>query len=285
MKYLTKLTHLILSFLMCFFTYAQEEKIPYGSNESTGNFATVNDVKLYYEEYGSGEPLLLIHGNGGSISGLNHQIDYFKSKYRVIIADGRGHGKSGLNTDSLTYRQMANDLEGLAKHLKLDSLNIIGTSDGAIIGLMMGINNNVKIKRIAAFAGNLRPDTTAVHPWAPASVKQRETRIKNSFKNKEITEYWKIRLLRAQLMLYQPNISHDELKKITSPVLIIAGDRDVIKNEHSVEMFNNIPKSQLCIIPGGTHWTPYQQPEIFNEIVYRFLSEPFSMPATNSPNN
>ena len=254
---------------------------PYGNNESAGKTVEINGAQIYFEEYGEGEPLLLIHGGGGSINGLRNQIEFFKDRFRVIIADSRGHGKSELKTDSLTYRQMASDLEGLVNHLELDSLHIAGMSDGAIISLLMGINNNVKIKRIAAWAGNLRPDTTAVHPWAPNSVRKLEKRILGLKAKGSISDYWDLRLQRAQLLLYQPNISHSELKKISSPVLIIAGDRDIIKNKHSDEMFSNIPKSQLCIIPGATHFAPYRMPGVYNEIVYRFFSEPFTMPDSN----
>lgn len=258
---------------------------PYGNNEAVGKAVDINGVKLYYEEYGQGEPLLLIHGNGGDISGFGNQIEYFKTKYRVIAVDSRGHGKSELRTDSLTYRQIASDLEGLVNSLKLDSIRIVGTSDGAIVGLMMGINNKVRINRIVAWAGNLRPDTTAVHGWAPNSVRERWKGVKKVVDGGNTRPYWIRRYQRYGLMLFQPNISHAELGKITAPVLVIAGDRDVIKNKHSVEIFNNIQNSQLCILPGATHFAPYRQPERFNEIVEKFISEPFEMPDSNNANN
>ena len=258
---------------------AQEKlKTLYGNNEAVGKQIELNGAKIYYEEYGKGEPLLLIHGNGESIKSMVNQIEYFKTKFRVIIADNRGHGKSELKTDSLTYKQIANDLDGLADHLQLDSLSIIGWRDGAILALLMGINNKVKIKRIAAMAGNLRPDSTAVNSWAPNQVRKNELEIKKFIAKGDTSRDWNLILQRFGLLLNQPNISHEGLKKIKEAVLIIAGDRDIIKNEHSVEMFNNIPKSQLCIIPGATHSAPQMIPEIFNEIVNRFLTKPFTMP-------
>jgi hypothetical protein len=79
---------------------------PYGNNSKVGKYAELNGAKIYYEEYGQGEPMLLIHGNGSSIKDMGNQIDYFKSKYHIIVADNRGHGKSELKTDSLTYTQI-----------------------------------------------------------------------------------------------------------------------------------------------------------------------------------
>jgi pimeloyl-ACP methyl ester carboxylesterase len=142
----------------------------------------------------------------------------------------------------------------------------------------MGIYNDLNIKRIVAMAGNLRPDTTAVSSWAPNKIKKTEIKLKELITKGDTSRDWNLILQRVDLLLNQPNISHEDLKKIKAPVLIIAGDRDIIRNEHSIEIFNNIPKSQLCIMPGATHSAPEMIPEIFNEIVNRFLSEPFAMP-------
>ena len=275
----------IVSFFLLLFAgslHAQDEKkIPYGNNAEVGKYVEVNGIKVYYEEYGSGEPLLIIHGNGGSVASSVPQIEYFKSKYRVIVPDSRGHGKTELNTDSLTYRQIANDLDALVNHLQLDSINLIGKSDGAIISLLMGINNKSKIKKIVAFAGNIRPDTTAVHPWAPASIQKRYDGIKKAMPNGNYPDFVNLNMQRYGLMLFQPNISYEELQKITAAVLVISADRDVIKNEHSAEIFAHIPRAQLCIMPGSTHFSPYRDPELFLYLSDRFLSKPFKMPSTN----
>lgn len=275
-KSITYITLLFTFFLIGLASAQNKFDTPYGSNDAIGKYVELNGAKIYYEEYGKGEPLLLIPGNGGHIKALENQIEYFKSKYRVIIADSRGRGKSELKTDSLTYTQITKDLEGLVNYLKLDSINILGWSDGGIIGLKMGISKKVEIKKIVAMGANLRPDTTAVNSWAPNSKKKQEIKVKELIVKGDTSKDWNLILQRIGLLLYQPNISHEDLKKITSPVLIMVGDRDIIKNEHAVEMFNNLPKAQLCIMPGITHGAPRKNTEIFNEIVNRFLSEPFN---------
>ncbi len=283
MKNSMKLLTLLLTFSICGIANAQvqmnfEFETPYGNNESVGKYAEINGAKIYYEEYGEGEPLLLIHGNGGSIKDMGNQIDYFKSKYRVIIADNRGHGKSELKTDSLTYTQITKDWDGLVNHLKLDSINIIGWSDGGIIGLKMGVSGKSKIKKIVAMGANLRPDSTAVNSWVPNWVKKRELKAKEMLEKGDTSKDWSLIIQRYGLLLYQPNINHNDLKKIKSSVLIIAGDKDFIKNEHTVEIFENIPNAHLCIMPGETHFTPASNPALFNEIVNKFLLEPFKRP-------
>ncbi|WKL46820.1 alpha/beta hydrolase [Flavobacterium pectinovorum] len=251
---------------------------PYGKNTTVGKFAEINGAKIYYEEYGKGEPLLLIHGNGGSIESMGNQIDYFKSKYRVIVADNRGQGKSELKTDSLTYVQITNDIEELVNRLKLDSISIIGWSDGGIVGLQMGISGKSKIKKIVAMGANLRPDATAVNSWATNDVQNMRKMIVSKIKAKDTSENWNLQKQLAGLLVDQPNIGTKDLSKIKAKVLIIAGDKDIIKNEHSVEIFENIPKAQLCIMPGETHFAPASSPEVFNALANKFLSEPFKRP-------
>ncbi|OXB02803.1 alpha/beta fold hydrolase [Flavobacterium pectinovorum] len=251
---------------------------PYGKNTAVGKFTEINGAKIYYEEYGKGEPLLLIHGNGGSIESMGNQIDYFKSKYRVIVADNRGQGKSELKTDSLTYVQITNDIEELVNRLKLDSISIIGWSDGGIVGLQMGISGKSKIKKIVAMGANLRPDATAVNSWATNDVQNMRKMIVSKIKAKDTSENWNLQKQLAGLLVDQPNIATKDLSKIKAKVLIIAGDKDIIKNEHSVEIFENIPKAQLCIMPGETHFAPASSPEVFNALANKFLSEPFKRP-------
>jgi pimeloyl-ACP methyl ester carboxylesterase len=251
---------------------------PYGSNDKVGKYITLNGAKLYYEEYGKGQPLLLIHGNSGSIQSMEKQIDYFKNKYRVIIADNRGQGKSELKTDSLTFNQITADWEALVNYLKLDSVNIVGWSDGGIIALKMGISGKTNIKKIVAMGANLRPDSTAVHAWAINHDKETLKEIKAKIKENDTTQNWDLQKQLVEMLLTQPNIPNTDLAKIRAQVLIMAGDEDITKNSHSVEMYESIPNAQLCIMPGETHYTPVSNPPFFNEIVGRFLSEPFKRP-------
>lgn len=253
-------------------------EIPYGNNETVGKYVEINGAKIYYEEYGKGEPLLLIHGNGGNIESMGNQIDYFKTKYKVIIADNRGQGKSELKTDSLTYVQITRDWEGLVNYLKLDSINIVGWSDGGIVGLEMGISGKSKINKIVAMGANLRPDSTAVNSWAVKSILKERKIVETKIKEKDINQNWNLQKQLFGLLGDQPNIPIKDLSKIKAKVLIIAGDKDIIRNRHSLEIYENIPKAQLCIIPGETHFIPASNPVLFNEIVNRFLSKPFKRP-------
>ncbi len=132
-------TSLLFGFVQLQGQSVSASNIPYGNNKDAGNYAALNGVRIYYEVYGKGNPLILIHGNGGNIKGMQYQIEYFSKYYRVIAMDCRGRGKSELGKDSLTYMQMTKDVVSLLDYLHVDSTFIIGRSDGGIIGLLMGI--------------------------------------------------------------------------------------------------------------------------------------------------
>ncbi len=273
---------IFLKLILCFLFFQSsinnaQEKIntPYGNNKEAGKYIKINGTKLYYEEYGTGEPLLIIHSCGTDIKAMEYQIDFFKNNYRVIAVDSRGQGKSTLNTKKLTYDLMAKDLEELVKYLKLDSINILGWSDGGIIALKMGINNNVSVKKIITMGANLRPDTTAVNLWARKQVVEMHKKTLTMIMKGDTSKDWKKELQLDELLLNQPNISHVELQKIKASTLIMIGDRDIIKNEHAVEIYNNIPKAQLCIMPGRNHGAPRNDSKIFNEIANTFYSNTY----------
>jgi pimeloyl-ACP methyl ester carboxylesterase len=246
-------------------------KIPYGNNPKVGKYFKVNGTNLYCEIYGEGEPLLLIHGNGGSIEHMGYQIDYFSSRYKVIVPDCRGRGKSDLATDSLTYEQLSIDMIKLLDNLGIDSCDIIGWSDGGIVGLIMGMNYPARTKKIVAMGANIWSDTTSLSPADIEKVKVARREANAMITENDKSKNWKVIYQLMALMDDQPNIKLSDLKKIKSPVLIVAGDRDIIKTEHTVLIFSNIPKSQLWIIPVGTHFAPVEKHELFNSTVNEFL--------------
>lgn len=251
---------------------------PYGSNPSVGKFASVNGVNIYYEEYGKGQPLLIIHGNGLNILFMGNQIEYFSKNYRCIVADSRGHGKSGLNTNYLTYEQMASDLVALLDNLKIDSAFVVGWSDGGILGLLMAIHNPSKVKKLAVMGANLQPDTSAVYVWAVDWVAGSAKKIDSMIKKGDTSQNWNLSKQHIDLLGKQPHIPWIDLKKISAPTLVLAGDRDVIREEHTVKIYQTIPRSHLCIFPGETHMIPVTNPELFNMTVERFFSKPFNRP-------
>ena len=134
---------IIIFFALTFFIVegqkADVSTINYGNNKDAGHYVELNGVKLYYEEYGKGEPLILLHGNGGDIKFMKPQIEYFSKKYKVIALDCRGRGNSELGKDSLTFNQMTKDLNSLLEYLHLDSTSINFVTPHAVIAVRISI--------------------------------------------------------------------------------------------------------------------------------------------------
>src|SRR6185503_19516991 len=122
-------------------TQAKATAARYGANPTAGHTFTHDGVRLYYEVYGAGEPLLVVHGNGGSIADMSAQIDHFRKRYRVIAMDSRDQGRSGDSADALTYEKMTDDLAALLDHLKTGPVNVLGWSDGGIEALLLGVRH------------------------------------------------------------------------------------------------------------------------------------------------
>src|SRR5579872_967112 len=154
----------LLAGLLCaaLFSFGQNTNVSYGNNPAAGKYYDIRGFKMYCEIYGEGQPVLIIHGNGGSISNFTSNIPYFSGKYRVIIADSRAQGKSADAGDSLTYEMMADDYSALLDQLHVDSADVIGWSDGGIDGLLLAIRHPEKVKKLAVTGANLWPDSTAV---------------------------------------------------------------------------------------------------------------------------
>lgn len=242
----------------------------YGDNKEAGDFKKINGINLYYETYGEGKPLFFLHGNGGSIRSSRNKINYFKQFFKVIAVDSRAHGKSiDTITKQLTYEQMADDVKVLMDSLKIDSAFVSGQSDGGIIGLLLSINYPEKVSKLSTFGANIFPGKKAVFVEIDKMVRD-TLKLATNFNTKRL----------YSLLAYHPHITEKDLHKIKCPVLIMSGDRDAIRLEHSINIFNNIKNSNFFVMPGASHFGSYQKPDLFNLVLLDFLNKPFSKLST-----
>lgn len=245
--------------------------VKYGSNPAAGHSFTHDGVRLYYEVYGAGEPLLLVHPNGGSISDMAAQISYFRRRYRVIAMDSRDQGKSGDSNGKLTYEKMSDDLAALLDTLKVGPVNVVGWSDGGIEALLLGVRHPAKVKKIVSMSANLNPTDTALSPEVLGMIKAAVA----DAKSRATTPQGRRELETTAMMLEEPNVDLRELAKIAAPTLILSADHDLILLSHTVDIYNHIPNSQLAIFPNALHTLPFDDPGAFNATVERFLRMPF----------
>ena len=249
-----------------------DPKILYGKNTAVGKYYDIRGFRMYVETYGQGEPLLLIHGNGGAINNFFKQIPFFEKKYKVIVADSRAQGRSADGGDSLSYEMMADDYAALLDAMKIDSAYVLGWSDGGINGLLLSMRHPKKVKKLAITGANLRPDNTAVFPEVWDLVRPAYTELKDKT-NKNAGERNGFKLLR--LLIEQPNIPAASLSNVQCPTLVIGGDHDVIREEHTMEIFQHLPRAYLWIMPNSGHATAIVYADEFNQKVEVFFKTPF----------
>ena len=275
----TTIAFLLISLLVSC-NNATQKQIDYGSNKQVGKYIHVNDIKIYYEIYGDGEPLLLLHGNSGSIENFVYQIPELSKHFKVIAIDSRAQGRSSDSDKEITYALMASDMSELIDKLKLGIVNIAGWSDGGNIGLELAFAHPEKVKKLIAFGANYThenglaaPDGVVMDAKDPLIVKTSMMIQRYKGAIERISPNIKKKL--ADLTEKYPNFTLDQLKKIEIPVLVVAGDHDIINLDQTIALFTNLPQSQLFIVPGASHLAPAEQPELINSMVINFLKTPY----------
>ena len=243
----------------------------YGNNSKEGRYADIRGFKMYYEIYGKGEPLLLIHGNSGSGNNFSGQIPFFAQHYQVIVADSRAHGKSVDPSDSLSYEMMAEDFYALLNHLKIKSCLVIGWSDGGNNGLLLAIHHPDKVKKLAITGANIWIDERAF----PADILEIPNNVVDSLSKLPQTPVIKNTIKIWNLINLEPNISLKQLNEIKCPTLVIGGDHDVILPKHTLFIAENIPQSNLWILPNSGHSTLINYKDLFNKTVNDFFRKPY----------
>lgn len=223
------------------------------------------NIELYYQEKGSGEPFIFLHGNGENSSYFKNQIDYFQSKYRVIALDTRGHGKSPRGDAPFTIEQFSYDLYDFMKAHRISNAVILGFSDGANIAMKFAMKHPDMVKALILNGGNLNARGVKRTTQIPIEIgykiaKHFAVKSQDAKKNAEM----------LGLMVNDPNIEPCELPQITSPTLVICGTKDMIKESHTKEIAGSIPNARLTIIEGN-HFIANKCPAEFNQAVDSFL--------------
>lgn len=226
----------------------------------------MSDIQLHYIEQGQGAPLIFLHGNGEDSSYFEHQIPYFSKNYHVIAIDTRGHGQSPRGNQPFTIKQFAEDLHDFMDEKGIAKAILLGFSDGGNIALEFALKYPERVEKLILNGANLFPSgVKPLYQW-PIEIGYRIAKMfsKKSEKAKKNTEM-------LGLMVNEPHVEPTELARLTMPVLVVAGTKDMIKDSHTRLIYNNLSNAQLAIIEGD-HFVANKNPEAFNTIVETFLA-------------
>ncbi len=251
-----------------------------------------NNITMHYEEAGQGEPLLLLHGLGSSAEDWELQMPAFAQRYRVIVPDARGHGRTDKPPGPYSVPQMAADARGLLDVLGVASAHIVGLSMGGMIAFQMAVDGPERVRSLVIVNSGPALVPRTFNEWlrvrqrlllarlfSPARSarflsrrlfprpEQEEARV-------QLIERWGRNdpaAYRAAMRALVGWSVLDRVRDIRCPVLVIAGDRDYTPVEAKRAYADLIPGARLVVFEDSGHATPIDQAERFNEVVLGFL--------------
>ena len=238
--------------------------------------ADANGIKIHYAIYGQGSPVIFLHGGLANTDYWGNQVPAVAAHHTVILMDSRGHGRSTRDARPYGYDLMADDVVALMDALKIPKADIVGWSDGGILGLDLAMRHKDRVGKVFAFAANTvtggvvegvekNPTFAAYieragHEYAEHSATPKEY---DAFVD-QISKMW----------ADQPNWTDDQLKAIDTPVLVVDGDHDeAIKRAHTEYIAATIPHAGLLILPNVSHFAFLQDPDQFNFAILHFLGD------------
>jgi pimeloyl-ACP methyl ester carboxylesterase len=223
----------------------------------TGSYAIVNGLRMYYEVHGEGFPLVLIHGGGSDIGvTFGRVLPAFAQNHQVIGVDLQAHGRTPDRGVPTSFEQDADDVAALLKHLDIKQADIIGFSNGGNTAMQIAIRHPQLVHKIVIASSFYKRD--AFYSWfwefmpnasldnMPKPLQEAFLKINNDQAGLEVMHNRD-----RDRMLAFADWDDDAIRSITMPALVIAGDKDVIRPEHTLELYRMLPNAQLCILPAG----------------------------------
>ncbi len=238
--------------------------------------AAVNGISIHYAIYGQGSPVIFLHGGLANTDYWGSQVQTIAARHTVILMDSRGHGKTTRDARPYGYDLMADDVVGLMDNLEIPKADIVGWSDGGILGLDLAIRHRDRVGKVFAFAANTVPsgvkDGVEKNPTFAAFIK----RAGDEYHTHSSTpaQYDAFVEQISKMWAEQPNWTDAQLRLIDTPVLIVDGDHDeAIKREHTEYIAATIPHAGLLLLPNASHFAFLQDPAQFNFAILHFLGD------------
>ena len=238
--------------------------------------AQVNGISIHYAMYGHGSPVIFLHGGLANTDYWGNQVPAVAAHHTVILMDSRGHGRSTRDARPYGYDLMADDVVGLMDALKIRKADIVGWSDGGILGIDLALRHKDRVGKVFAFAANTVTsgviDGVEKNPTFAAYI----ARAGHEYAAKSATpgEYKAFVDQISAMWAREPNWTDAQLKAIDTPVLVVDGDHDeAIKREHTEYIAATIPHAGLLILPNVSHFAFLQDPAQFNFAILHFLGD------------
>jgi pimeloyl-ACP methyl ester carboxylesterase len=239
-------------------------------------YAEHEGARIRYATYGSGSPVILLHGGLGHSGNWGYQVPALVGSGRsAVLIDSRGHGRSTRDARPYSYELMASDVLAVMDRLRLEKAHLVGWSDGACIALILAMNAPTRVAGVFFFACNMDP--SGVKQIEPGPILDRcfSRHAKDYAQLSATPDQFKTFVAAVSLMMRtQPNYSARDLAGITVPVAIVQGEYDeFIKREHAEYLARSIPNAEWVVLNGVSHFAPVQRPEQFNIAMLAFVGQ------------
>jgi pimeloyl-ACP methyl ester carboxylesterase len=238
--------------------------------------AELNGIHLYYATIGSGSPVILLHGGLANSDYFGYQVKALMKYHKVVLIDSRGHGRSTRDSRPYSYDLLADDVVALMDKLKIRSADIVGWSDGAILGLDLAMRHPERVHKVVAFAANTKTEGVIDGVEKNRTFAAYIDRAGDEYRRLSATpkDYDAFVDQIGKMWASQPNWTDDQLRSIKTPVLVMDGDHDeAIKRTHTEYIAATIPGAGLAILPNVSHFAFLQDPAQFNFAVLHFLGD------------
>jgi len=248
---------------------------PHLPKARVSGFAPVNGVRLFFSRFGSGRPLLLLHGGLANSNYWGDVIPFWVANgFEVIVVDSRGHGRSTRSDSPFSYELMAADIVSLLKYLELPRVDLVGWSDGGIVGIDLAIHHPARLKRMAIYGTNSDPSGIRPHFDTTDVFARYLARARTEYEQLSPTPQDFDRFVGQIEMMWanQPRYSSLDLGRISTPTLVFDGAHDeAIKRDHTEYLAHEIPGASLVVLDDVSHFGMLQNPSEFAGTVADFL--------------
>ncbi|MFU8945345.1 alpha/beta fold hydrolase [Mycetocola zhadangensis] len=242
-------------------------------------YLSIAGTEIYSEIIGEGEPLLLLHGGFCSLFHLQPYADVLAERFAIAAYERPGNGRSADTDGPYSYDTALEEAVAYLDRHNFERVHVLGFSDGAILGLLLALKHPDRVRSLVSISGNLDPsgitgdDKTDAweRPHVPDSEEPTPERVHYSRLSPDGPEHADVVLDKLMsLWTTEPHIAPSELAAVTAPSLIISGDRDMIRVDHSHLMATSLPNGQLCILPGATHSLVSEKPDLLHAVLRDF---------------
>jgi pimeloyl-ACP methyl ester carboxylesterase len=243
-----------------------------------GEYVNAGGVRTYYEVYGEGEPLVLLHGGLATAESWVMQVPALAEGYRVYVPERRGHGRTPDAAGPITYEMMAADTAAFLDGTGTGAANLVGWSDGAVVGMLVALRRPELVRKLVVigqyfnFEGEVPEFRAMIDYWGtdlPEELHEVYDRV-----SPDGPEHFPVVLEKMMRMWREePDLAFSELAGVRAPVLLMQGDDDIVKVEHSAALAATLPEAQLAVVPGSSHMAPLEKPVLVNQLILDFLSD------------